>query len=83
MVKNFFIYIYVLFIHWCVVLTQGKKYRKDSVLLLRCDSLGDFVLWLDSAKEYRTLYKNKKIILVVNQSWVSLANRLGYWDEVR
>lgn len=54
----------------------------DDILIVRLDQLGDFVLWLDSAKEYRKLYHEKRITLVVNQNWYDLAKSLPYWDEV-
>lgn len=50
--------------------------------IVRLDAIGDFVLWLDAAKEFRTLYPNKKIILIANQIWSGLAKLLPYWDEV-
>jgi len=54
------------------------------VLLIRQDNIGDFVIWLDTAKEYRKLYPpNKyKISLVGNKIWCGLAEELPYWDDV-
>lgn len=54
----------------------------DDVLVLRLDQLGDFVLWLDSAKEYRKFYHGKRITLLVNANWYDLAKSLPYWDDV-
>jgi len=54
----------------------------NDVLILRLDQLGDFVLWLDSAKEYRKLYHGKRLTLLVNQNWYDFAKSLPYWDEV-
>lgn len=54
----------------------------DDVLILRLDQLGDFVIWLDSAKEYRKLYHGKRLTLLVNANWYDLAKSLPYWDEV-
>lgn len=54
----------------------------DDVLILRLDQLGDFVLWLDSAKEYRKLYHGKCLTLLVNANWYDFAKSLPYWDEV-
>lgn len=56
--------------------------RKDGVLLVRLDLIGDFVLWLDSARAYRQLYPNQKITLAVNSACAELANTLPHWDEV-
>lgn len=54
----------------------------NEVLILRLDQLGDFVLWLDSAKEYRKLYHGKRLTLLVNANWFNFAKSLPYWDEV-
>ena len=64
--------------------TSPQKNKFELVLLVRQDAIGDFIMWLDTAKEYRQLYPpNKyKIILVGNASWCDLAQELTYWDEI-
>jgi len=52
------------------------------VLIIRLDAIGDFILWLDSAKEFRKLYPDKKIVLCANAVWSGLAESFSYWDEV-
>jgi len=61
-----------------------KKNKFEIVLLVRQDAIGDFVLWLDTAKEYRQLYppQKYKIILICNALWYDLAKELLFWDEV-
>jgi ADP-heptose:LPS heptosyltransferase len=56
--------------------------QKKGVVLIRLDAIGDFILWLDSAKEYRQIYPNQTIILLANAAWADLARYLPYWDEV-
>ncbi|MDD5438740.1 MAG: glycosyltransferase family 9 protein [Candidatus Omnitrophica bacterium] len=55
-----------------------------TVLLVRPDSAGDFILWLDAAKEYRRIYPPDiyKITLLVNKDWAELARGYNYWDEL-
>ena len=55
-----------------------------NIVLIRQDKIGDFIIWLDTAKEYRTLYPSDKykIILVGNDLWCDLAKELSYWDEI-
>ena len=62
--------------------TQHNKLKL--VLLIRQDAIGDFVMWLDTAKEYRKLYPadKYKIVLVGNKIWYDLAEELPNWDEV-
>ncbi len=61
---------------------QGNRLKM--VLLIRQDAIGDFILWLDTAKEYRKYFppENYKIILVGNELWFDLAKELPFWDEV-
>ena len=54
----------------------------DSILLVKLDLIGDFIIWLDAAKEFRALYPGKQIVLYANAAWAALADRLPYWDEV-
>ena len=37
----------------------------ELVLLIRQDGIGDFVIWLDTAKEYRKLYPPDKYKIVL------------------
>lgn len=52
------------------------------VAIVYLDSIGDFILWLDAAKEFRNLYPNAKLTLIANQIWSDVARLLPYWDEV-
>ncbi len=71
---------YVSLTNWIVSFIPAETL--DDVLILRLDQLGDFVLWLDSAKEYRKLYYGKRLTLLVNANWYDLAKSLPYWDVV-
>jgi ADP-heptose:LPS heptosyltransferase len=55
---------------------------QSTLLLVKLDLIGDFVLWLDSAKVYHSIYPNHRITLAVNHSCFELARALPYWDEV-
>ena len=48
------------------------------ILIIRQDAIGDFVMWLDTAKEYRKLYppEKYKVVLVGNKIWCDLAKKL-------
>ncbi|SVE49191.1 uncharacterized protein METZ01_LOCUS502045, partial [marine metagenome] len=67
---------------WNVSPKQKNKF--ELVLLVRQDAIGDFVMWLDTAKEYRKLYPPEKfeLVLIGNALWYSLAKELPYWDKV-
>jgi ADP-heptose:LPS heptosyltransferase len=65
-----------------IFLTAVSQSQDGGVAVIRLDAIGDFILWLDSAKEYRRLYSNQKITLIADSSWADLAKQLTYWDEV-
>jgi ADP-heptose:LPS heptosyltransferase len=62
----------------------SSKNQLKLILIIRQDAIGDFVIWLDTAKEYRKLYPpdKYKIVLVGNKIWCDLAEELPYWDKV-
>ena len=61
---------------------RSTNNSRERLLLVRLDAIGDFVVWLDSAKYYRTIYPDNHVVLVANSAWSELAFQLGYWDEV-
>jgi len=67
---------------WLMDIVPSSKEGRDSIMLVRLDVIGDFVLWLDSAKAYRGIYPSKRIILYANSTWAGLARHFDFWDEV-
>lgn len=69
---------------WLVLKFMRYEVKLKTVLIIRIDAIGDFVLWLDSAKELRKLYPKGqyKITLLGNKTWTQLAESLGYFDIV-
>lgn len=63
---------------------KGRVHPPENVLIVRLDAIGDFVLWLDSAKELRRLFppSGYRLILIGNRLWSPLAETTGYFDEV-
>ena len=68
--------------YWLIDYLPKTSIGKNSVLLVRLDLIGDFVIWLDAAKEFKNLYPNKRIVLYAHSSWAPLAEQLSYWDQV-
>ena len=66
------------------VAKDPKRNQPKVVLLIRQDAIGDFILWLDTAKEYRKHFppENHKIVLIGNALRCDLAKELPFWDEV-
>jgi ADP-heptose:LPS heptosyltransferase len=79
---KFLISIIILIFDTFATFYSRKLVHQNGIAIIRVDSIGDFVLWLDAAKEFRDLYPDKKITLIANQIWTSLACSLPYWDDV-
>jgi len=79
---QFFVTIITFIFDTCVLTFVRKPAHPKGLAIVRLDSIGDFILWLDVAKEFRNLYPNTKITLIANQMWSCLAKLLPYWDEV-
>ncbi len=68
--------------YWLIDYLPVKRPQRAQVLLVRLDLIGDFIIWLDSAKAYRQLYPTQRIVLYANAIWAGLAEQFDYWDEV-
>lgn len=55
---------------------------EGKVVLMRLDAIGDFVMSYGVFQEYRTLYRDKKIILICSASCKELAQAWRVADEV-
>ena len=62
---------------------KTRRDDKKSLLIIRLDAIGDFVIFLDTFKEYRKLYPPDEweITLMGNGVWSDLATCLPYADE--
>ncbi len=54
----------------------------DDVLIIKLDAIGDFIIWLDSAKEYKKIYSSQKCILLCSSVCKDLAYATDYFDDV-
>lgn len=79
-IKQFYVSLTNLLVSWCP--PDNPKDNFEHVLLIRLDEMGDFILWLDSAKEIKNIYKDKKITLLVNEKWLPIAKTIPYWDDI-
>ena len=72
------------FLNYFIVFSYHSQEAEaeKKILIIRLDAIGDFILWLDSARHFRKIYPDKKIILLGNKVWTDLAKKLPYWDEV-
>jgi ADP-heptose:LPS heptosyltransferase len=67
----------------CFAASRPKRHKKK-LLVIRLDAIGDFILWLDAARELRRLYPPEtfEITLLGNHIWVPLAQKLPWFERV-
>lgn len=71
-----------LFFHFFLKkITTTKKPVSKTILIIRIDAIGDCIIWLDQAKEYRKIFPDHKFILLHNKAWSEIAERLPWFDE--
>jgi len=58
------------------------KNNPGRVLLVKLDAIGDFVVWLGSAKLLKSLFPDRFIYLVCDHSVAEIASSIGYFDTV-
>ena len=73
----------LLAIDQAVLLTRATP-QPNTVLLVRLDNIGDFVVWLDAAMALTTHYRaqGKRVTLLANAVWKRWADELELFDEV-
>jgi len=86
MIKSFlrFLRLLCLLIIDSVVMLYSTPSKRNRILVIRIDAIGDFILWLDAAKDIRKLYPKGQfeLVLLGNEIWTSLAEDLPYFDRV-
>ncbi len=69
---------------FCRSRRHSDEALRQKVLIIRLDAIGDFILWLNSARALRKLYPKEQyeLTLLGNSLWASLAADLGLFDVV-
>jgi ADP-heptose:LPS heptosyltransferase len=67
---------------FCQLTPAPRVAPTTDVLIVRADALGDFVLWLASARPLRNHYAGRRLVLWCDQSVVDLARQTRLFDEV-
>jgi len=73
-----------LFLHLETNKRKPANQKIKSVLIIRFDAIGDFVLWLDAAKAIRRIYSSNQyeITLMANEDSAELAKATLFFDHV-
>ncbi len=69
------------FFDYSICLFPQKRIKKD-ILLIKLDAIGDFILWQDSLRAYKELYKNNHITLICNSSVKEIAKQDPFFNEI-
>jgi len=67
-----------------VILNKKLKTQSNSnaIVVSRIDRIGDFIIWLDAAKELQRLYPDKAITLLCLSPCTHIAEATGYFDTI-
>lgn len=83
--ESFFVYVLV-FIHevmnFLYRLLLKQKSEKYDLLLIRTDGVGDYIIWLDSLRVYKDVYKGKKVMLICSKQVLNLAELDPFFTKV-
>lgn len=60
---------------------NGNKCR-NTIVIVRTDGIGDILIWLSEIERIKKRYKNKKLVLITNESIVSLIKNINLFNEV-
>lgn len=63
------------------VRNRKSRIQNKTIVLVRLDAIGDFVMWLDAAKEFKHNSAGR-VVLICNQVCSDIARSTGYFDEV-
>ncbi len=65
-----------------ILLTPRPETQPQTLLVVRLDEIGDFVVWLNAAEGLRQRYPGWRICLAANEIWADLAGVVRSFDEV-
>jgi ADP-heptose:LPS heptosyltransferase len=68
--------------YWLIDYLPARRNNVRRIAIMRLDLIGDFVLWLDAAKELKQIYPSSHLVLYANAVWSDIAKQLPYWDAV-
>lgn len=60
----------------------SRRTKKYDLVLVRTDRIGDYVIWHDTIAAYKQRYPNKKVLLICNDSILTLAREESFFTEI-
>ena len=76
--------LFVAFLDGAILSSNNRLPHLKSVLIVKVDSIGDFILWLDSAHSLIAHYHSSgySVTLLCNSSWANFARDLNLADDI-
>jgi len=83
-IRNFIWHLSLFVADYSTLLSRPKRQNRTDglALVIRPHKLGDFIVWLDAAQEYKSCLSARRLVLLADKSWFSLAEKIGLWDKV-
>lgn len=80
---SFFLF-YLNLEHFIILLCSlfSRTTKNKNILIFKTDAIGDAIIWLDSAKEYKKHFPDYELTLLCNQNWLEIAEKLPYFDKI-
>ena len=73
----------IIFTSVCILFANRRNYKKSkNVLLVRLDGIGDFIIWLDSAKKLKETFGQNTLSLLCGSDCAKVAQATGYFNDV-
>lgn len=60
----------------------SRRIKKYDLVLVRTDRIGDYVIWHDTIAAYKQRYQNKNVLLICNDSILTLAREESFFTEI-
>jgi ADP-heptose:LPS heptosyltransferase len=60
----------------------NKLISNDEIVVVKLDKMGDFILWINSAKSLRKKFKNQKITVVMNENISDIYYHINIFDNI-
>lgn len=60
----------------------SRRTKKYDLVLVRTDRIGDYVIWHDTIAAYKLRFPNKKVLLICNDSILTLAREESFFTEI-
>lgn len=60
----------------------SRRIKKYDLVLVRTDRIGDYVIWHDTIAAYKQRFQNKNVLLICNDSILTLAREESFFTEI-